>query len=943
MNKKPLYKNKFFWLISLFILYSGLGFFVVPRVIESQLTQNMESQLNSQTEFEKVRFNPFRFSTHIYKLKLTDEDSQTWFTTDELYANVSLFSSLFGDLTLSELSLKEPHFHLHLHSSDDSTQLKYPNISQNTESTKDQTTQAFHLLINSLSISNGSVLFNDETTSKELKLALKEIEFNNAEFTTRDQFSEFDIFLKTENEDEVELKGFINFSQMVTHGQWNLSKLSTKTIFHLLSDEDNKVLGLKNQQGSITAEGEYHLNMNRSQAEVKMKQLSLSNFKTTEALETAPAIEIPSLNVINTTLNTENNTLEIDSVEISESNVHLGFSKDSMPIWPALLSSHQGTGSDAESNPFQIKVQEISLANMNVTAFKPRLDQEYQQNLSIQNLKLDNFNTSGEESSLELSINPESGGQLSVQLLSENSSKVQSTIIGNQIDITEFQPWIPEHIRVTASSGTLNFEQNLVLDSSEYLIDGRAQLNDIQIFDEAKNTLFEAKSLNVLENKIDSKKHSIVINNIQLDQASGLVVVNPDGVLNLDTVIVKDAMTLDDDTANDSTSDWTVEVNQVEMIDLQSQFIDKSVQPNYQTQFSQVNGQINGLSSENTSKAKLNVSGVVDSYGKFTIDGDINPLSDDAYTDLKIEILDVDLQNFDSYAKKFIGFPVMRGKADLKLDYKLNEKMLKGINDLNFKQLQLGDKIQNDTAVDLPLKLAMALLTDGQGNMPIYLPVSGRIDDPEFSYGGLVFKAFFKLITGIVASPFKLLGKLVPGGADLDMSGVYFQPGTAILLDNEAQKLQAMKNILNQRPSLILEITPSINPVADSKALNQMKLLKDFGWSEVPDFTQEKDIKALKSMFLKTNEINLWNDIEASNTFDGVINTQQLGVDVWTRLLENQPQPDSLELDTLAKNRLLSLQKQLIEEFEIPESRVYVKTKTVDETLPPQIQFGINN
>ena len=189
------------------------------------------------------------------------------------------------------------------------------------------------------------------------------------------------------------------------------------------------------------------------------------------------------------------------------------------------------------------------------------------------------------------------------------------------------------------------------------------------------------------------------------------------------------------------------------------------------------------------------------------------------YTDLTIAIKNIDLQNFSSYASKYLALPINRGKADFDLKYKLNQNLLKGVNNLTFKQLKFGDKIPSKDAVDLPLKLAVSLLTDGKGIMKINMPVSGNIDDPEFSFGGLVFKAFFKLITGIVASPFKLLGKLIPGGTDLDLSSVQFIAGTVELQSGEEEKLKAMQQILTKKPSLLLELTAITNTDNDSKAL----------------------------------------------------------------------------------------------------------------------------
>ena len=41
------------------------------------------------------------------------------------------------------------------------------------------------------------------------------------------------------------------------------------------------------------------------------------------------------------------------------------------------------------------------------------------------------------------------------------------------------------------------------------------------------------------------------------------------------------------------------------------------------------------------------------------------------------------------------------------------------------------------------------------------LPISGSLDDPQFSYGKIIWKAIANVITKIVTAPFRALGKLL--------------------------------------------------------------------------------------------------------------------------------------------------------------------------------------
>ncbi|HFC31031.1 MAG TPA: DUF748 domain-containing protein, partial [Oceanospirillales bacterium] len=355
------------------------------------------------------------------------------------------------------------------------------------------------------------------------------------------------------------------------------------------------------------------------------------------------------------------------------------------------------------------------------------------------------------------------------------------------------------------------------------------------------------------------------------------------------------------------------------------------------------NGSIKGLSSSNLSKADVNLTGVIDSYGKVSIKGKINPLSEKAYTDIIVDVKNLNLQNLSSYSGKYLGFPINRGKADFNLKYKLNKSLLKGINDLKFKQLKFGDKTNSKDAISLPLKLAVGLLTDGDGIMKINLPVSGNVDNPNFSYGSLVFKAFFKLITGIVASPFKLLGKLIPGGADLDLSGIQFKAGTLELLDGEEKKLDAMSKIIQKRPAILLELTGITNGINDKKAMQQLKLLKLLELNETPDFSDESMLSRIEKLYTNQFDNEKWLTLQQKASTDNedtvVINKPLLAENAFNELLNTQDVDE--QLHALGKKRALFIQQQLLEKFKIPEDKIFTKAAENSQELPPQVKFSV--
>ena len=96
-------------------------------------------------------------------------------------------------------------------------------------------------------------------------------------------------------------------------------------------------------------------------------------------------------------------------------------------------------------------------------------------------------------------------------------------------------------------------------------------------------------------------------------------------------------------------------------------------------------------------------------------------------------------------------------------------------------QLTFGDKTNSPDATKLPVLLAVALLKDSRGNIDINLPISGSLDDPEFSVGGIVVRVVLNMVVKAVTSPFSLLASAFGGGEEL--SYVEFAPGSAALTE----------------------------------------------------------------------------------------------------------------------------------------------------------------
>jgi hypothetical protein len=196
-----------------------------------------------------------------------------------------------------------------------------------------------------------------------------------------------------------------------------------------------------------------------------------------------------------------------------------------------------------------------------------------------------------------------------------------------------------------------------------------------------------------------------------------------------------------------------------------------------------------------------------------------------------------------------------KGKLSFDLKYKVSQKSLEAENKVLVDQLTFGQKTDSPDATSIPVPFVVALLQDRQGRIEIDLPIRGDLNDPDFKYGRVLLSTLGNILMKVAASPFSLLGKLVPGGGSgEELQYFEFEPGSTSLAATELKKAEALIKGLQERPGLRLEITGTADPVLDRKALGlqTLKIQLKTKWqqeralpkdADFPDYEEERMIK----------------------------------------------------------------------------------------------------
>ena len=138
---------------------------------------------------------------------------------------------------------------------------------------------------------------------------------------------------------------------------------------------------------------------------------------------------------------------------------------------------------------------------------------------------------------------------------------------------------------------------------------------------------------------------------------------------------------------------------------------------------------------------------------------------------------DVDLPPLTPYSAKYAGYGIEKGKLTFDVRYRVENRKLAAENRLVLDQLTFGPRVESPTATKLPVLLAVALLKDSRGVIDIRLPISGSLDDPKFSVGGLIVRVIVNLIAQGGDRAVRAAGAAFGGGEEL--STLAFAAGSA--------------------------------------------------------------------------------------------------------------------------------------------------------------------
>ncbi|MCS6292690.1 MAG: DUF748 domain-containing protein [Nitrospira sp.] len=838
------------------LFYALVGFFLLPYLITTYGVPKVAETIRHPVVVREVVVNPFELSLRIAGLEIRETDQTPMVGFEEFFVNfqaVSLFRLAYVfdaiRLTMPYVAVKvAPNGHLNLL---DLVPPDSPTDQAPPAKTPEQPGAIPAVQIGVFEITQGIVEFRDESKPRPVAIDIVPIGIVLRNFHTKPGGDNTYSFAAELGKGEVlDWNGTINLEPIRSEGTLALSGVKIPTVFQYVQGQFNFDL----PTGTIDAKVPYRFDMGTSPMDFTVSNafLHLADVGLVEKGDVDPVISVPSFGIDGIQMDLRHHKVSIASISLENSSDRVWLNPDKSLNLQALFAPvESGTMAERpvpsasskdpakESSPWSVAVKEVQIKNHTILFEDRSLPSTMQAKVVVKSARSHDlaWPMKGPIAlTVDQTINDTGTFTLDGKLV-VSPFQADFTLALKNLGLSPFEPYLEQATRVGIDDGSLDINGSFHLavehpNAPLITFRGNLGVKSLALVNREEGLPVASwKHLLLKQLALTVDPTTVALEEVGLDQLRVQLTVQSDGTMNLAHLVKaqKETGTKPAPTTHQpsGTSKPTpvITIKTVKLTKGAVIFQDDSITPTVRTGLEELTGTVKGLSSKQVAKADVDLSGKLGRVAPLRIVGKINPLSEEAFTDISVKFDNIDLTTAGPYSGKYVGYSIRKGKLFLDLAYKLSQHELEAENKVLIDQLGFGEKTESPDATSLPVPLVVALLKDRKGQIAIDLPVRGNLKDPDFKYGKLLLNTVLNLLGKAVTSPFALIGSLV-GGSGEELHAIEFAPGRSDLSEAETKKLTTLVTVLTERPALSLDVAGMADKQVDARVLAEDQFLE---------------------------------------------------------------------------------------------------------------------
>lgn len=826
------------WVLAwIYLLYLGVSLLLVLPALNFLTPWAVEKYTGRSLQTDIILFNPFTLALEVKNASLPELNGEPFVAFDHARIDFSVTSLWQPGIVLDEVSLKSLYLHVRrLASGEFNFSDMLPPDSAAAETPPEPppaagATDPIQLTINQVALHAARIEVSDEQREKIFNTHWDDLALRAQGLSTVvEDGKPYNLRLMDESGGELAWEGQLSIPEANSQGSLSLTNLDLRPLWRFAEPWLNFQLhsGRLHVQGSYEVDWGDAVHYALSNGETELTELSIKPKDPAALPDTG--VNLGKLAVTGIEVDGTRQAAVIQNVAVTGLDI-AGWSEGERVSLTELFAidmpGEEVPEEDPEPAPWQLQLGAVEL---DASAIQWRSEYTNPALLEIsplearaENLQYPPAGTT--DIKLDLAINETATLALSGDIALDTGAGTLNYEL-SELPMAWFSPNIPEAFNAEITAGWIGTAGDVTLAEFQPIrvaMSGSSRAAAGVIRGE-EDTLTSWEKVVWSKLVVDMENRTLDLQKLSVSNYSGRLHIYEDGSINLQRVVeaevdqAVEAGTLDEE-AMDA---WVYAIRKIAIDNGKLDFMDESMPLVFRTQIGDLRGFITDLGNRPDSNAEIELRGSVDGYAPVRLDGTANALADQTDVDLGLSFEGLDLVRLTPYSGTYAGYAIDRGTLNVDVRYQLEGSRLKGDNALLIDQLKLGEKIDSDKAMDIPLKLGLALLTDINGVIDLKIPVSGDVDNPEFSLASVIAGAVVNLITKAAAAPFKLLAGLI--GSDDDLQRINFPAGYAEPDELARKKLLDVAKAMEQRPALKLIIYGRLRPDADRERMQRDQL-----------------------------------------------------------------------------------------------------------------------
>jgi len=537
-----------------------------------------------------------------------------------------------------------------------------------------------------------------------------------------------------------------------------------------------------------------------------------------------------------------------------------------------------------------------------------------------------------EKSNADVKFNFPQGGYFESKLnINPIDGAYDATITISDLHLDPFYKYVAEYAKINSFNGVVNSKISIVGNTNKAvksIVSGNVEVNNFEMVDKNDKAFLSAKEINATMKKLDFFNSSYVFDSFIVNDSYTFFQL--DSITNNFLQIFKidnqekppeDQISKVKDSVKPATTNKNklyYAINHLEVNRGILDYTDNLTGKPFNYHLSEI--EINSDSIFSDSKwVNIYADMLLNNRGTLNAKAGFDP-KNTMNINLDISIEKFLLSDINIYTNHYTGHTILEGDMFYYSNSIIANGDIVSENQLLVKNVSLNNS--KSGLYNLPLKFALFLLKDKNGDVNLNIPVRGDMNDPTVNVGKIIWSSFKNLIVKAVTSPGRLLAGLVDGNPK-DLEQIQFNYLDTIPSVKNISQLDKLLELEQKKEGLKIEMLYYVDEQLQKEAIAKAEVGKMYFDATKKDYL--KDDKGFDAFVL-------------SKTTTDSLNTKPYLLLVNPALLDSIARKNSKLLRANIENYLITVQdstqiKIKISDLKAPENKGALPTLKVNFSM----------